>query len=70
MPPVRTMPSNPITMLRSDLKPYLAHCGANIAGSGPVMRWYYRQFLEAANQYLFRDADERRQRHKQLAEFF
>lgn len=57
-------------MLRSDLKPYLAHCGANIAGSGPLMRWYYRQFLEAANQYLFRDADERRQRHKQLAEYF
>jgi WD40 repeat protein len=70
VPPVRTLPTNPLTMLLADLKPYLTFRGAWSGGGGLMMRWYHRQFWEAANEYLFCDAEERRRRHAQLSEFF
>jgi hypothetical protein len=35
-----------------------------------MMRWYHRQFWEAADVYFLHDAEERRRRHAQLGEFF
>jgi hypothetical protein len=57
-------------MLLSDLKPYLTHRGATNGAGGLLIRWYHRQFWEAADLYFLRDSDERRLRHAQLGEFF
>jgi hypothetical protein len=70
VPPVRTLPTNPLTMLLADLKPYLTMRGAASGGGGLMMRWYHRQFWEAADVYFLHDAEERRRRHAQLGEFF
>jgi WD40 repeat protein len=70
VPATRTLPTNPLTMLLADLKPYLTMRGASNGASGLMMRWYHRQFWEAANEYFLHDADERRRRHAQLGEFF
>jgi len=67
---VRTLPTNPLTMLLADLKPYLTLRGAASGSGGLMIRWYHRQFWEAAEDYFLRDTDERRLRHAQLAEFF
>jgi WD40 repeat protein len=70
VPPVRTLPTNPLTMLLVDLKPYLAKRGAINGCGGLMMQWYHRQFWEAAHEYCFCDAREFRYRHAQLGEFF
>jgi hypothetical protein len=70
VPPVRTLPTNPLTMLLSDLKPYLTKCGTTVGSGGLMMRWYHRQFWEAANEYFLHDDKERRFRHAQLGEYF
>jgi hypothetical protein len=70
VPPTRTLPTNPLTMLLADLKPYLTKRGAGIGSGGLLMRWYHRQFWEAADDYFLRDMDERQLRHAQLGEFF
>jgi hypothetical protein len=70
VPSVRTLPTNPLTMLLADLKPYLTMRGAASGGGGLMMRWYHRQFWEAADAHYLHDADERRSRHAQLGEFF
>ena len=70
VPPVRTLPSNPLTMLLADLRPYLTLRGSASGGGGLMMRWYHRQFWEAADAHYLHDADERRSRHAQLGEFF
>jgi WD40 repeat protein len=70
VPPVRTLPTNPLTMLLADLKPYLTMRGAASGGGGLMMRWYHRQFWEAADYHFLRDAKERVRRHALLGEFF
>jgi len=70
VPPVRTLPTTPLTMLLADLKPYLTRRGIASGGSCRMMRWYHRQFWEAADEYFLHDADKRRRRHTQLGEFF
>jgi hypothetical protein len=70
VPPVRTLPTNPLTMLLADLKPYLTMRGAAGGGGGLLMRWYHRQFWEAADVYFLHDDDVRQRRHAQLGEFF
>jgi hypothetical protein len=70
VPPVRTLPTNPLTMLLADLKPYLTMRGIASGGGGLMMRWYHRQFWEAADEYFLHDADVRQHRHAQLGEFF
>jgi WD40 repeat protein len=70
VPPVRTLPTNPLTMLLADLKPYLTMRGAASGSGGLMIRWYHRQFWEAAEEYFLRDVAERRRRHAQLAQFF
>jgi hypothetical protein len=70
VPPVRTLPTNPLTMLLADLKPYLTMRGAASGGGGLMMRWYHRQFWEAADEYFLHDAGVRQHRHAQLGEFF
>ncbi len=70
VPPVRTLPTNPLTMLLNDLKPYLTWRGAAGGSYGLMMRWYHRQFWEAADEYFLFDANERKRRHSQLGEFF
>jgi hypothetical protein len=70
VPPVRVLPTNPLTMLLADLKPYLTMRGAASGGGGLMMRWYHRQFWEAADSYFLHDSNERRRRHAQLGEFF
>jgi hypothetical protein len=35
-----------------------------------LMRWYHRQFGEAADDYFLREMNERQRRHAQLGEFF
>jgi hypothetical protein len=44
--------------------------GAASGSGGLMIRWYHRQFWEAAEEYFLHDTDERRLRHAQLAEFF
>ena len=70
VPSVRTLPTNPLTMLLADLRPYLTMRGAASGGGGLMMRWYHRQFWEAADAYFLHDGDERRRRSAQLGEFF
>jgi hypothetical protein len=70
VPPVRTLPTTPLTMLLADLKPYLTMRGAANGGGGLMICWYHCQFWEAADVYFLHDADERRLRHAQLGEFF
>ncbi len=70
VPTVRTLPTNPLTMLLADLRPHLTMRGAAGGSGGLMIRWYHRQFWEAAVEYFLRDADDRRLRHAQLAEFF
>jgi hypothetical protein len=70
VPPVRTLPTNPLTMLLADLKPYLTMRGAASGSGGLMIRWYHRQFWEAAEEHFLHDTDERLLRHAQLAEFF
>ena len=67
---VRTLPTNPLTMLLADLKPYLTMRGAASGSGGLMIRWYHRQFWEAAEEYFLQDRTERRLRHAQLGEFF
>jgi len=70
VPSVRTLPTNPLTMLLADLRPYLTMRGAASGGGGLMMRWYHRQFWEAADAYFLHDGGERRRRSAQLGEFF
>jgi WD40 repeat protein len=70
VPPVRTLPTNPLTMLLADLKPYLTMRGNASGGGGHMMCWYHRLFWEAADDYFLRDTKERRFRHALLGEFF
>ena len=82
VPPMRTCPPLVVSMLLTDLEPYLSRRGD---GSGQeLVSWYHRQFWEAAEHYLFSDTPSdaggssgsasefvpRAERHCQLADYY
>jgi WD40 repeat protein/ankyrin repeat protein len=67
--PVRTMPSSPLTLLFSDLIPFLSHRGCSIGGT-ELLFWYHKQFLEAVRFYYLRDFSFVKDVHSELADFF
>ncbi|PAA72504.1 hypothetical protein BOX15_Mlig011887g1 [Macrostomum lignano] len=67
MPPVRRLPPLAINRVIFDLQDYLVEQGSE---GVPTLRWYHRQFLEAAVDRFCSDADTVEQMHQLMAEFF
>jgi NACHT domain- and WD repeat-containing protein len=67
--PVRTMPASPLTMLLSDLSPYLSRRGCSVGGT-ELLFWYHQQFSEAVRFHYLNDASFVKSIHSLLADFF
>lgn len=71
VPPVRIAPPLLLTRLLTDLLPYLTRRGDG--SGGELLSWYHRQFLEAAQAWLFGGSNGqviRKRRHRELADYF